>query len=276
VWKRTHTAAEGPPQLCPDVETPHVSPAFIQRDEDRPLSCTVHEHPPMASAFPRIAHPGARPAAAPPADGPARAGSPPFADSPLPGRPSRRFTSYSCPPSYPALMLDRTVLLVSPNPARLCAWEALVARADALSLPAPSLADARALLRHLRPDLLVLDAAFPPAEARTLLRALRTHPRLARVPLLLVWPSEAAALAAGAHDALVPDTHTRVWHGPAPLPIRALLAAPLAPDTPSRPVPTRPRQGAPCHHGARRTAHGAVSGRPPHPVCARAPVLPPL
>ncbi len=155
-------------------------------------------------------------------------------------------------------MLDHTVLLVSADPARLCAWETLVAPADALPLPAPSLAAARAVLRHLRPDLLVLDAAFPPAAARALLRALRTHPHLARVPLLLVWPSAAASLAGGAPDALVPDTYTRVWYGPAPLPIRALLAAPLAQDR------QQPRQ-APSGTEEKPTSHPAARRRPRQP-----------
>ena len=151
-------------------------------------------------------------------------------------------------------MLDHTVLLVSADPARLCAWETLVAPADALPLPAASLAAARAVLRHLRPDLLVLDAAFPPAAAR----ALRTHPHLARVPLLLVWPSQAASLAGGAPDALVPDTYTRVWYGPAPLPIRALLAAPRAPDR------QQPRQ-APSGTEEKPTSHPAARRRPRQP-----------
>jgi len=165
-------------------------------------------------------------------------------------------------------MLDHTVLLVSADPARLCAWETLVAPADALPLPAPSLAAARAVLRHLRPDLLVLDAASPPAAARALrthphlaralLRALRTHPHLARVPLLLVWPSAAASLAGGAPDALVPDTYTRVWYGPAPLPIRALLAAPRAPDR------QQPRQ-APSGTEEKPTSHPAARRRPRQP-----------
>lgn len=147
-----------------------------------------------------------------------------------------RFTPYSCPPRYPAPMLNRAVLLVSADPARLCAWDSLVVRADALPLHTPSLTDARALLRSLRPDLLVLDATLPPAEARALLRLLRAHPRLARVPLLLVWPSESAALEASPHDALAPDAHMRVWHGPAPLPLHILRAALHPVDPPPPPL----------------------------------------
>jgi len=133
-------------------------------------------------------------------------------------------------------MLDRTALLMSADPARRYAWAILVAHADALPLHAPSLADARAVLSHLRPDLIVLDAALPPADARALRRTMRTHPRLARVPLLLVWPAlcqeTAEPTMAAPLDALAPDTLTRVWH--APLPLHALLSAlhPVPVDTP--------------------------------------------
>ena len=103
----------------------------------------------------------------------------------------------------------RLVLVVSSDPHRLRAYEAMARDVGAYALPAPLLGRAIALVRKVRPSAVLADVALSDGRSLNLVRAMRAVEPLAHVPVVLrgvCGPDEAAHLP---HDPWTHGVHTR-------------------------------------------------------------------
>lgn len=137
------------------------------------------------------------------------------------------------------------ILIVEDDPENLFAYEALLKLEGFRTASATTLADARRLMREIRPWAILLDHLLPDGEGRAFARELRGSRADPRVPVVLVTGVEPASVLAACDgaDALLgkpcrPATLTGV--------LKLLVQRPPAPAIKKSPAPAAPLERARC------------------------------
>lgn len=132
-------------------------------------------------------------------------------------------------------MARRVILVASADDARLDRWLSLVRQAGYLPLPATSITRVFALLRKVRPALVLTDAVFPDGDASDLQEDMRAVNAQANVPLIVTG----AAMDRVSFD-LSRDKLTTLHEGDDDTSIQTLLEQVLGGPRPQRPRPHSP------------------------------------
>ena len=133
-------------------------------------------------------------------------------------------------------MARQVILVVDSHLPRLQARQALVRRAGFLPLPAPSVGRACALLRKVRPAMVLSEAQLDDGHSADLLQGLRAVASMEHVPMAVL-----GTLTPGEHRALTGASHVYVPESGDEDAIIALLRdvlRRLSPDRPLHRLPT--------------------------------------
>jgi two-component system cell cycle response regulator DivK len=108
------------------------------------------------------------------------------------------------------------VLIVEDNPANLMLAEVVLARGGFKTVAAPSAEEARDVLLHTRPDLILMDVQLPGEDGLSCTRRLKADPATAAIPIVALTAHAMAAdreraLAAGCRGCITKPIDTRTF-----------------------------------------------------------------